>query len=98
MVTPFDDNVFFKRFCHQYFDTPEVRLHYVTGGEGSPLLLLPAVIGDFHRYRQPRNCRIRNPAGHEIAAPHHPTGDGNRVRATLLPLLSGNFSATGVRG
>lgn len=41
MVTPFDDNVFFKRFCHQYFDTPEVRLHYVTGGEGSPLLLLP---------------------------------------------------------
>ncbi|MEW6483816.1 MAG: alpha/beta hydrolase [Pseudomonadota bacterium] len=40
-ITPFDATAFFKRFSHGTFDTGETRLHYVAGGEGEPLLLVP---------------------------------------------------------
>ncbi|WP_029685426.1 alpha/beta fold hydrolase [Tatumella saanichensis] len=41
MTATFNPNRFFERFSHHFFDTADLRLHYVAGGEGPPLLLLP---------------------------------------------------------
>lgn len=56
MVIPFNGREFFKRFSHQYFDTSEVRLHYVTGGEGPPLLLLPGWPQSWYCWRHVMPC------------------------------------------
>lgn len=52
MLTPFDSERFWKQFRHGTASVNGIRLHYVEGGQGAPVLLIPGWPQSWYAWRK----------------------------------------------